>query len=173
MFPLIIAVFLVLIIGTACVMEYLRLTTIVTSVKTSYQSIMYDLTLDNNINIYTSLRDGYSGAYTYDEIARIWNEKYQINGDIIEEDLNRELGMVRESNGTWYAKYDGGGTVLYRLGEIESNVTNTDLAPGADNEAVLTITHTFQLEITLNGIWRSLGPLNLTIEQESEAMPLF
>jgi hypothetical protein len=121
-FPLAVAVALALVFIMCGIYEYMRLMIIASSVRDAVQSAIIATVNDNYDEVYSGVREGYSGGYALS--GAVWEDRLDY-GDIYSR-LDRVLGL-RESGGV-HIKY-AGEKVEFKLSNLSVNIVNATFAP--------------------------------------------
>lgn len=127
-FPLIVAVALALAIIMCGISEYMRLMIIASGVRDTVQSAVIATANDNYDDVYSSVREGYSGGYEL--YGSSWEASLDY-GDIYDR-LDRTLGLWSESG--YHVKY-AGESVEFKLSNLSVNIINAPFAPSNSDEA--------------------------------------
>lgn len=135
-------VLLVLLLTFSVVGEYLRLQIITKGVRDAVQSSVISVATQNYDDVYTGLREGYSGSYSlYDD-----NWISRIDEGAVMNELTLLLGL------SYGQKYTGG-ELESELTDLDVNILNAPLAPSSNNDrfevevfVTLTVTTAFGWE---------------------------
>lgn len=167
-YPLIIAIALAIVIIACAGFEYMRLMIIAQGVRDSVQSAIISVSTGNYSDVYSSLREGYSGGYVND--GNGFSE--QINTGDVYARLSGLLGLKRE--GFYYVKYVGGDVMEYRVSELSINVINTPFAPSDRDDAQrFQADASILLEVPLSFGWSALPSMKITLNCKAGWTPKF
>jgi hypothetical protein len=166
-FPLVVAVTLALVLVFCGISESIRLMIVAQGVRDAVQSAVISTINDNYVNVYHSVREGYSGAYQPGASDFHENLDY---GDIYGR-LDQLLGL-RQENG-YHVKY-AGDEIEFRLSELAIVLDNMPLAPASpDNSRGLLADTIIKLEVPLSFGRNSLPPMTINLRQKAKYMPIF
>ncbi|MGV8147022.1 MAG: hypothetical protein ACLKAL_10975 [Alkaliphilus sp.] len=144
------AIVLCLILLFTVISEYLRLQIIAQSVHGATQSAVISLAVENYDDVFTGLREGYSGGFELDSRGR-WNTR--IDEGAVFTNLSTALGLV---NGRRYS----GDRLEYTLSDLVVNIKNTSFAQ-VGNTDKFTAEVWITLEMPLTFGWERLPPLRI------------
>lgn len=150
------AVILTLVVLTiACaVYEYARLQIIASGVRDAVQSAIISVANDNYNEVYSGVREGYSGGYEL-QSSDNW-EDWMDTGDVYAK-LDELLGL----DGS-HAKSTGG-KVEYSLSDLTVDITNAPFAqPASENRFFGDVT--LHLEVPLSFGWEALPKMSMTLK---------
>lgn len=142
--------------------EYLRLQIIASGVRDALQSSVISLATENYADVFSGLREGYSGGYALSQSDR-WEEQFT-RGDVMA-NLSQTLGLVGGE------KYSGA-VLEYRLSDLDIQVLNTPFAP-ASNEVKFESEAKITLEVPLSFGWEHLPPLRMRLKVRAGYTPKF
>lgn len=162
-FPLTVAVALALIIIMCGISEYMRLMIIASGVRDAVQSAVIATANDNYDNVYSGVREGYSGGY---EICGSSWEPSLDYGDIYDR-LDNTLGL---KNG--HIKY-AGETVEFKLSNLTVNIINTPFAPSDPGEQNFLADAAINLEVPVSFAGKLLPPMRIKIKVKAHYVPKF
>ncbi|WP_036712411.1 hypothetical protein [Paenibacillus ehimensis] len=166
-FPLIVSIVLAIIIVSCAVYEYMRLKIIASGVRDAVQSSIITVATENYSNVYTGLRQSYSGGFT--RIQNQWNEQVS-TGDIYNR-LSEQLGLTKQDNA--YIKI-ATGQEEYRLSGLSVTIFNAPFAPDSSTPIrQFTAKAIIHLEVPLSFGWRHLPPMQADVDVEAVYMPRF
>ena len=167
-YPLAIAIALSIVIISCGAYEYMRLMIIAQGVRDGVQSAIISVSTGNYSDVYSSLREGYSGGYVNDGGG--FNE--QINTGDVYGRLDRLLELRRE--GAYHVKYVDGDVMEYRVSSLDINIINAPFAP-SDREAAqkFLAEATIFLEVPLSFAWSNLPPMRITLHCKAGWTPKF
>ncbi|MCL2189152.1 MAG: hypothetical protein FWC16_09560 [Defluviitaleaceae bacterium] len=166
-YPLTIAIALSIVIVASAAFEYMRLLIIAQGVRDSLQSAIISVSTGNFSDVYASLREGHSGGFVNDGSG--FREQFN-TGDVYAR-LSELLGLQRE--GGYLVKY-AGGTVEYRLSNLNIQIINAPFAPANRDTARQFLAHaTIRLEVPLSFGWERLPPMRITIRCTAGWTPRF
>jgi len=166
-FPLTLAVMLSLFIIMAGSMEYFRLKIIASGIKDAIQSSVISVSVQNFENVYSSTREGYSGAYKYNDSYDDWKEEIDI-GDVYHE-LSNLLGLDKEGN--YYIKRTES-EYEYKLSNLDVQIINSPLKSNNPNKKFIAESF-INLEVPLSFGWEHLPPMKIRLKVRSEYMARF
>lgn len=165
MFPLIVAVSLVLAMLLCVLSESMRLMIIASGVRNAVQSAVIATVTDNYDDVYHAVREGYSGGYR--PSGSSWTESLDY-GDAYRH-LDDTLGL-REENGR-HVKY-AGEAEEFSLSGLSVNIRNEPLAPSNNTEPFLADAE-IRLEVPVSFCGKSLQPMRIDLKVQAKYMPLF
>ena len=145
-YALIILMVLMLLFGV--VSEYLRLKVIAEGVYEATQNGVISVVTKNYDEVYTGLRQGYSGAYGLSETKK-WQQV--VEDGAVMEDLNQLLGLYE-------GKKIEGGRLVYEISDLHVIIENPSFAPKNDSER-FEATVDLTLKVPLGFGWDHLAPL--------------
>lgn len=163
--PLFVALILVFLLLICAASEYFRLITIAHGVRDALQSSVISVSTGNYDDTYPSLREGYSGGYTYFDEA--WDESLDY-GDIYDH-LDGLLGL--RQRGGWHSKDQGGG-YEFRISSLNVEIINTPFTPGNTNDNFEADASVW-LEVPLSFGWGHLPPLTMEVRTRAGYHPKF
>lgn len=166
MFPLTVAIILVLLITFTSISEYFRLKIIASGIEDAVQSAVITVSIDNFDNVFSSNREGYSAGYKYDDSREGWEEEIDI-GDVYNE-MDKLLGLDKQGNYYIKALADG---YQYRLSDLKVNIINSPLKSNPDNK--FSAESYINLEVPLSFGWEHLPPMKIRLKVKSEYMAMF
>lgn len=163
--PLTVSLVLALLLVLCVASEFFRLQVIAYGIRNSLQEAVISVATANYNELYSGLREGYSGGYYMD--GGQWEENLDY-GDVYSQ-LDNLLGT--ELEGEYHIKWQAQG-YEYRLFGLAVRIQNVPFAPGnADRnfEAEISV----QAEIPLSFGWDFLPPVSMTIKTKAVYMPKF
>ena len=167
-YPLVIAIALAIVIISCAAFEYMRLMLIAQGVRDGVQSAIISVSTGNYSDVYSSLREGYSGGYVNEGSG--FNE--QINTGDVYARLAGLLGLQKE--GSHYVKYVDGGVIEYRVSNLNITITNAPFAPtDRDGSQRFQAEATIFLEVPLSFGWGHLPPMRINLNVKAGWTPKF
>ena len=160
MLPLAVAIILGVLIVFTGIIEYMRLQIIAKDVRDAVQTAVLVVSVENYENIYSSIKEGYSGAYTLKDNG--WQEVVD-TGDIYSK-LAELLGLEKQGK-LYIKKIDGG--YEYSLSDLKINVINSPLAPKVKNNKFIAESY-INLIVPLSFGWERIPPMNIRLKVRSE-----
>ena len=151
------AVVICLFLLFSVISEYLRLQIIAKDVRDATQSAVVALAIANYDDVFTGLREGYSGGF---ELGSRGNWISRTDNGAVFTNLSSTLGLV---NGRRYS----GDRLEYTLSNLEVNITNTSFAQ-AGNAEKFTAEVWITLEVPLSFGWEQLPPLRIRMRVKAE-----
>jgi hypothetical protein len=155
---------LVIVLITAFAWEYLRLMIVTRQVRDSIEDAVINVGAANFDESFAGFREGTSVNAKW--AASGWAQA--IDTDAITEEIDRDLGLVRE--GAQHVAYDGGGRVNFILKSIDYNLASVALDP--DSAALstqrLTAMVTVRLEIPILFGNSALPPISVPLQVKME-----
>lgn len=165
--PLIVAAVLAVLILSCAIYEYLRLSIIASGVRDAVQSAIISVATENYSNVYSSLRQSYSGGYIRSSSG--WTMKVS-SGDIYTR-LVETLGLAQE--GYDYVKRTGG-QVEYTLSDLQVTIQNPPFAPTSTESAQqFTAQAVIHLEVPLSFGWGHLPSMKAELPIQAVYRPRF
>ncbi|WP_052410297.1 hypothetical protein [Paenibacillus durus] len=157
-FPLVVAIILSTLIVSCAIYEYMRLTIIASGVRNAVQSSVIAVATENYSNVYTGLRQSYSGGFA--RTRNQWN-KQVTTGDVSSR-LQEELGLTKQ--GSYYVKTTAG-QEEYRLSGLSVTVLNAPFAPDSPGTTrQFTAQAIIHLEVPLSFGWNHLPPMQANLK---------
>lgn len=151
----------------AAASQYFRMMIMANGVRDALQSAVIASATENYGNVYTGVREGYSGGYALS--GGYWQEKIS-SGDIYGR-LDGLLGL--EPSGGKHNKYNNDG-LEYCVYGLDIEITNAPFAPGdSGNTQQFTANSVITLEAPLSFCGDRLPPMKITLEVQSEYTPKF
>lgn len=167
MIPFAVIIVLVIALIACAIFEYVRLNIIAQGVRDAVQSAVISVAAENYDDVYSALREGYSGGYSYGGSG--WSERLDL-GDIYGR-LDGLLGLLRVSG--IHVKYTGD-IVEYRLSNLDVNIINAPFAPAdRENSQKFLAEATVDLEVPLSFGWSALLPMRITVKCKAGYTPKF
>lgn len=165
--PWAVVIALVILLIMTAVFQYVRLMIIASGVKDAVQSAVISVANDNYGNVYTGVREGYSGGYGLNGSS--WKECLS-DGNVYGR-LDELLGL--NENGSKHTKSNAEGEEFSVYG-LSVNVINAPFAPSATGkiqqfEADAEIT----LEVPLSFCGDILSPMKVNLNVKSKYTPKF
>lgn len=162
--PLACIIVICLFLLSSAIMEYIRLTIIANGVRDALQAAVISVSTGNYDEIYSSLREGYSGGYF--RVGGAWCEKLD-KGDIYAE-LDDLLGLDEAHT------KKAGNCNEFSLSGLAVNITNSPFAPSNPNTASkFTAEARVTLSVPLSFGWEILPPLRITVRTTAGYTPKF
>ncbi|QWU18351.1 hypothetical protein KP014_14145 [Paenibacillus sophorae] len=166
-FPLVVAIVLSILIVSCAAYEYLRLTIIASGVRDAVQSAIIAAATENYSNVYTGLRQSYSGGFA--RSSNQWRE--QVSTGRIYPRLSETLGLTQQ--GSRYVKQAGDQTE-YTLSGLTVTILNAPFAPDSPNTIrQFTAQAVIHLEVPLSFGWSHLPPMQADLQVQAVYMPRF
>ncbi|ASA23414.1 hypothetical protein [Paenibacillus donghaensis] len=166
-FPLVVAIVLAILMFSCAIFEYMRLTIIASGVRDAVQSSIIAVVAENYSNVYSSLRQSYSGGYL--RSGNEWQEQVSI-GHIYPQ-LQENLGLTQQ--GTRYAKLIGD-QAEYSVSGLNVTLINAPFAPlSPSTTEQFTAEALIQLEVPLSFGWGHLPPMKAELHVKAIYMPRF
>lgn len=163
--PMTVSLILALLMVLCVVSEFFRLQVIAYGIRNSLQEAVISVATANYNELYSGLREGYSGGYYMD--GGQWEENLDY-GDVYSQ-LDNLLGTAPE--GEYHVKWQEEG-YEYRLCGLAVRIQNVPFAPGnADRNFEAEVS--LQAEIPLSFGWHFLPPVCMTIRTKAAYMPKF
>lgn len=122
-----ISIILTILLITLVVSEFFRIVIIVSGIREALQSAVISVSISNYDEVYSGLREGYSGGYIYENNS--WCEKLDY-GDVYNR-LDELLGT--EEINDKHIKGDEN-NFEFRLSDLKINIDNTSFAPNSGNK---------------------------------------
>lgn len=165
--PMILAIVLCCLVLACVTFEYMRLMIIAQGVRDSVQSAIVDVATENWDEVYSGLREGYSGGYQFSGSS--WS--HNITSGNVYTRLQQVLGIKYEDG--QYVKYTGT-DLEYRLSNLKLEVENAPLAPSVpEGITQLNVTGAITVDIPLSFGFGHLTPLQITMKLNAKYVPRF
>lgn len=170
-YPLTVAIVLGILIITTGIFEAMRLFLLAQGIKDAVQSSIITVAVENHVDTYAPVREGYSANYQND------GDGFYMS--INEGDIYARLGEVLgiSGGGDRYVKYIGadGDAVEYYLSNLTfEKMMNTPLAPDDREETGRwSATVDIDLEVPLSFGWGHLPPMKMTLHCKAGYTPKF
>ena len=157
-----IALAIVILVLSAGILEIFRINTAIQTVRDTLQTAVVDTCQENYADLYSGLREGYSGGYQL--AGSKWVEEISA-GDIYDK-MDKALNM---KNHVRYA----GNSVDYKISNLSAQITNTPFAPDdPEQQEKLTCLASIDLEIPLVLRW-GIAPMKFSLEVKGGYTPKF
>jgi len=144
-------------------MEYFRLNVIAGGVRDSLQAAVLSVATQNYDEVYTGLREGYSGGYIKTE-QNIWEQAFDV-GDVYAE-LDKLLGLEDEHN------KKSGDKEEFQLSDLDIEMINTPFAPSSSDNK-LTVNAKIRLQVPLSFGWAGLPKVIITVRTSAKYISKF
>lgn len=166
-YPLALCAALAIIIISCGAYEYIRLMIIAQGVRDGVQSAIISVATENYDDVYSALREGYSGGYANNGGG--FSEQLDL-GNVYGR-LDTLMGLRRE--GARHVKYISG-VVEYRVSNLSVTVENAPFAPSnRDAARKFKADAKMFLEVPLSFGWSGLPPMRITLNCRAGWTPKF
>ncbi|PHS29909.1 MAG: hypothetical protein COA82_12130 [Alkaliphilus sp.] len=146
------AIVICLMLLFSVISEYFRLKIIAEGVRSAVQSSVISVAVQNYDEVFTTLREGYSGAFELD--GGSW--KSRVDKGSVMSNLSDFLGLV---NGRRYS----GQRLEYEISNLDVNILNTTFADTSNSETFKAEVF-WNLEVPLSFGWDMLPPLRIQMK---------
>ena len=127
MFPLTVAMVLILLMMILAAAEYFKMMILVSGVKDAYEQAIISVVNDNYNEVYHCVREGYGGGYQPTGAGF-----YQAT-DLGEVDGRMMALLGLQNTGTAYAKVNASGTMEYQISNLQVSIHNTQICVGGES----------------------------------------
>lgn len=114
-FPIFLGAILIVFLFLSLLIRYSGTIAIVRQVENRIYQAVIDVLAENWDKVYSSIREGYSGAYSYD-INEVFSEVYSLSN--AKARINQYLSLTNDQ------QIDSQGKVLYEIKNIKTNISN-------------------------------------------------
>jgi len=163
--PLAVALTLALLLIVFCVFEYMKMMIITTGVRDAVQSAVISVAVENYDEVYSGLREGYSGGYNL--TASGWEQIIDCK-DIYAE-LDKILGLTNQDD--QHIKYTNE-KVEFKVYDFDMTIINAPFAPNAVSSNFIADS-TIKVEVPVSFLDKELLPLIINLKIKSTYLPKF